>query len=433
MILNFIDLTIDNVKTVDTNELIETLFYSIEKMMKIQFIEVSKHELASKVFIPKYDYIKKEIKYEYEMLNRETVFRMRVPVIDETKRLRYKTPVFATSKPDKIPVRGYFILIEAELKVMPLGLIEVYFRGFKRPRMVKDYKNLELIKEYNRTEYLYFDYQENEFKQLITEEFEDVKRGLKNGKKLDQLLGNEAKDIHIRTYLERKAIKDIALARLNEYGEKLQDVFLEFKDDKYDVKWNDGQIVRSKGVIVTTDVTSNTIFRYLGQYGKTLTETIPDWLKINLLFSNITVMEFNRLLKNKNELAEKLIDIEEDLFQLEGLLNKNNLLRKRQQKKILTIQNIDWKTKKDLYTDEEELVHSIQWKLDNWLEKPKEIRPKEFNKQIPLEGYIFDEETNELYPTFAEMENRRYLKEEYSSQFKDREYIEKVLNSQQQN
>lgn len=424
--LDFKDLTVDNVKTIDKNILTEVLYDSIQKMMEVQFIEVPKHEAASKIFIPAYDDIKKEIKYEYEKMNGKKFFKMSVPVIDETKRKRYTTPIFAANKPDKMPPRGYFILMEAEIKVMPLGLIEVYFKGYKRPRMAKDYKNLEPIKEYMRTEYIYFDYDENEFKQPITKEMEEVKIGLKKGKTLEELLRNKETAEYIEIYLEREQIKDISLARLVEYSERLQDSFLNFNDDKYDVKWEDDQLVRNKGIIARTDVTSNTLKQYLVRYGKFLTEKMPDWLKIHLIFSNITVNEFNRLSKYNTELVETLADIQSELFKLEQLLLKNNTNREQQ----ITFQNIDWKTKKDLYIEEEELVKTIQSILDNTLEKPKEIRPKDFNKQLPLQGFIYDQETEELYPTFAEMENRRYLKEWYGSYLEDRKYIEEVLKSQ---
>lgn len=424
-ILDFKDLDINNVKTIKVNELTNVLFKSLDNMMEVQFIELAKHDLSKEIYIPKYENIKKEIKYEYENLNRKKVYKMVVPIVDETKLTKFITPVFSKSISNVMPVRDYFILLDAEIKIMPLGLIEVYFKGFKRPRMDKDYQNLTVIKEYTRTEYLYFDYEENEFKQLVTEALEDVKKGLQKGKTLDKLLENKEPGAYIKTYIERKDILDGALGRLNEYADGLQDKFLEFIDDKYDVKWENGRIARNFGEVLKTDVTSIGISSYLNRYGKTMLEVIPDWLKINLIFSNITSKEYKRLKEYNLKLSEDTLKITDLLTKISLTIEENNKLRKSQEIQEILFNELDWNKPKGLYIQEEESIKLIIESLEA-LEKPKETRPDKFDKDSALKGYIYDKKTGELCPRLGQMEYRRYLREDFGSKFEDLKYIEMV-------
>lgn len=430
--LDYRELNKENISLIKDINLLDIFFDSIMEMMEIDFVEMPEHELGRDIITPDYDDIRSKIRYEYEEINGRKRYSMKVPVIDETKRERYQKKVFATNKIDIIPEKGFFVKMYANLTIKPLGLVEVYFWGGKLQRMDKDYKNLPPIKEFDRIEYLFYDYENKEYKQLDTEEMERVKLGLKRGKELDELLNAEDKTSElIRIYLEREEILDLGLKKLNGLAEDLQEMYItEFKDDAYDVRWESNSdpgnysdysmkrdSVGKPNHISLSDITTEDIEFYLMRYAKNLFGPIRQWLKIKIVFSTITKQEYKKLIEHITEFSALVLEIKERLSALTNSIKGTEI-------------EIDWEKPQRLNIDQEENVKWVIKFLDK-LTTTNIPRPVIFNKQLPLQGYIgVDVEKGEVYPNLAELENRRYLKEEFSSIFEDEKYKEQVLKSQ---
>jgi len=221
--MTYSDLSKESILQIKPKQLLEIFFNSVMDMLEIEFVENPVHNLGRNITKPSFDDIRKKIRYTYEKSNGLKIFSMQVPIIDETKREIYRKMVFSPNKFDVIPEKGFYVKTFASLTVKPLGLVKVYFWGGKLQRMDKDHRNLSSIKEYDRTEYLLFDYKQKEYEHLDTEEMERVKAGLKRDKELDQLLNAEDKPHKlIRIYLDKEELLELGFNRLNTLAEELQ-------------------------------------------------------------------------------------------------------------------------------------------------------------------------------------------------------------------
>ncbi|NGY85311.1 hypothetical protein F6Y05_02745 [Bacillus megaterium] len=64
--MDFKDLTLDNIGSVEDDELLEMMYKSFREVKPVKFIKEEMHDLSKRIVMPRFAHIKKRIKYGNE-------------------------------------------------------------------------------------------------------------------------------------------------------------------------------------------------------------------------------------------------------------------------------------------------------------------------------------------------------------------------------
>ncbi|MFB5194278.1 hypothetical protein ACE198_05045 [Neobacillus sp. KR4-4] len=441
--MDFQELSLGNIYDVKNNQdLIEMLYCSISEMMEFILTKVENHELAQNILTPQFSDINNDITFGHkELIDTDTpgelkkVYEILVPIYDEQKREHYK------KKPFRLPETGKFVQSNAKLIIKPLGLVEVQFWGAQLSRMEKDTRYLAPFNTYKCSDYWYYDYEKQQYKMVPEDKVEKAKFDLRKGKKLSEL---EFEDTKVKIFMEREAILEVALKRIKGYAEEYHDLFDIFQLDRFNAKWhykietiqekavmkNSKIILDPTGNIITIDPTITDIRNYQNRYLEFIRTHLSKWLKIKLIFSTISVREYNAIVNDsgkihKNNLKEidrlslKMLQLESDLKKLENALIAQNL------DTSITWSNIPNNLDSDIGIIKNRCVKCLEEVV-----KFTEARSESgLETSDPQKGYIkINSKRSEVFPNIAEIERRRSLTNHFFSVENEQAYIKNLLS-----
>ncbi|WP_456364499.1 hypothetical protein [Priestia aryabhattai] len=402
--MDFKDLTLDNIGSVEDDELLEMMYKSFTEVKPVKFIKEEMHDLSKRIVMPRFAHIKKQIKYG----NEEDFFFIQVPVVDEEERSHFKINVFSKEDfYDRMPKDG-FIKMTSRIDIKPFGVLDVYFEGAVAARKPYEFKHLNYIRAYEHIESFYYDFDSEQYIGVDDQQMAEARRALFRDPNFDFKDSPE----RVQEYFRREQLTEEIRNRLKEQKELCEEEFSEIKDARYNVLVVDG--------ITTTQENITAALSYLLNYKDFLSDTIPKWLKLKLIFSEITLTEYDKLIQEINNLKEAITlgtDILERMAGLiQGKTGENPML-------------FNW-TGLDGGSEEELLKQEFvkQGGPKDQLERFLTPRPIKFASYDPLLGFIgYDVQAKEVYPNIAESERRIYRTEEHSSIIVEEEYLLRVI------
>jgi len=402
--LNFKDLTLDNIDSVADDELLEMIYQSFTKVKPVKFIKEEMHDLSKRIARPKFDYIKKLIKYG----NEEDFFFIQVPIVDEEERSHFKVNVFSKEGfHDRIPKDG-FMKMTSRIEIKALGVIDVYFEGSVATRKPHEFKHLNYNRSYEHIESFYYDFDSKQYIGVDDEQMAEARRALFRDPNFDFKDSPE----RVQEYFRRERLTEAIKNRLKEQKELCEDEFFIVKDTRYNVLVDNG--------ITTTQENIKAAASYVFNYKGFLDNTVPKWLKLKLIFSEITLIEYDKLIQEVSNLKQVIALGTGILERMAALI---------QHKIGGDPMLFNW-TGLDGGSEEEGLKQEFvkQNGPKDQLERFLTPRPIKFDKYDPLLGFIgYDLETKEVYANIAETERRLYKTEEHSSFVAEEEYHSRII------
>jgi hypothetical protein len=402
--LDFKDLTLDNIDSVTDDELLEIIYQSFTEVKPVKYIKVENHDLSKHIAKPKFDYIKREIKY----WNEEDHFFIQVPIVDEEERSHFKVNVFSKEGfHDRMPKDG-FMKMTSRIEVKALGVIDVYFEGSVATRKPHEFKHLNYNRSYEHIESFYFDFESKEYIGVDDAQMEEARRALFRDPNFDFKDSPE----RVQEYFRRERLTEEIKNRLKEQKELYEDVFCKIKDTRYNVLNENG--------VITTQENIKAAATYVFKYKDFLNDIVPKWLKLKLIFSEITLVEYDKLIQEISNLKQ-VIEMGTEILQHMSALIENKIEG--------SPMNFNW-TNLDGGSEEELLKQEFvkQNGPKDQLERFLTPRPAKFDRYDPLLGFIgYDLETKEVYANIAETERRLYRTEEHSSFIAEEEYHLRII------
>ncbi|MGF9893525.1 hypothetical protein ABEX78_33430 [Priestia megaterium] len=402
--MDFKDLTLDNIDSVADSELLEMMYQSFMEVKPVKFIKQEMHDLSKRIAKPRFDYIKKEIKYS----NEEDCFFMQVPIVDEEERSHFKVNVFSKEGfYDRMPKDG-FMKMTSRIEIKALGLIDVYFEGSVATRKPHEFKHLNFNRSYEHIESFYYDFDSKQYIGVDDEQMAEARRGLFRDPNFDFKDSPE----RVQEYFRRERLTEAIKNRLKEQKELCEDVFLTVKDTRYNVLIVDG--------ITTTQENITAAYSYVLNYKDFLNDTVPKWLKLKLVFAEITLTEYNKLIQEINNLLQVIALGIETLERMAVLIQSKT----GENPMLFNWNGLDGGSEEELLKQEFVKQNGPKDQLERFLTP----RPAKFDKYDPLLGFIgYDLETKEVYANIAETERRLYRTEEHSSFVAEEEYRLHIL------
>ncbi len=393
--MDYKDLTLENINDVPGDELVDCLFESMEHMKNIDFVKISYNELSKKMEAPNFDLLKSKIKIEDE-----GVWKVSVPFVDEKERDYYKKIIkFGLEKYFLLPDTGGFVKCDAKLIEKPLGLVEIHYWGDFITRMYKNHSFDDPKRIYNKRDYFYYDYEENKYIQVHSENLEKAKYDIQKGRGFQP---KSKEDELINMYINKENLLKVVKGRLKEISEESQfhQKFMNFIYDKYDKNPDEGRLLSPANIL-----------NYLERTGWYLYDHFERWLKIKLLISSIDRKEYTKLIQETQRLNEVKENITYLILQL-----KNHLSGDKYDRENYNLDN------ENMMLEAIEIRKKIKSLLKEFTDfktpkPPGKIPTKGLEKQ----GFIYDENEHKLYPNAAEIERRRlktlehYSDEEYDA------------------
>lgn len=402
--MDFKDLTLDNIDSISDDDLLEMMYQSFIEVKPVHFIKEEKHDLSKKIATPKFNYIKKEIKYR----NEEEFFFIQVPIIDEQERSHFKVNVFSKEGfYDRMPKDG-FMKMTSRVELKAFGVIDLYFEGSIVTRKPNEFKHLNYNRGYEHIESFYYDFEENQYLGVDDEQMKNARRALLKNPDFDFLESPE----RVQEYFRRERITEVIKNRLKESKELCEDKFCEIKDARYNISIVGGKPIAQENIYAAMN--------YLANYYSFLVQVMPKWLKIKLIFSDINLTEYEKLVQEVNNLENLIEEGKDMLYRMSSLIYD----RTKQQPLLFNWDNLDSGTEEGKLKQEFVKRNGPKDQLERFLTP----RPSEFNKHDPLLGFIdYDLERKEVYPNVAESERRNYRTEEHSSYTVEENYCLTIL------
>jgi hypothetical protein len=396
-----------DLQTIQEMEQEELLEETIKTIINLKPINLQLKEMNELVYTmpvkADFEKVKKYIGYQ----NKEDFFEIIAPTFDERKLPEFQVCLFKKDSNDCFPERGFYISGNSKLIVKPLGLIKLEMNGMPISRVGSDFRYARPSydskeKGYRENLYFYFDYATNQFMKVYSDKLEDCKRKM-------ALYPKAVNDYHetVQEYIKREAL----LVKIIELIYPISLPYLQRLK-----KWN-------KGKYGDGGLTIGSITTYLNEYKKFIVNDMVKNLKVKLIYSNITLSEYKKLLEKKVEL-EGLIQTAKDGFEeIKGL---NSLTKKNSDSYALNTNSF--------FEREINITRQIVNEIIPELERFKEVRPTELpkialTKRIILKGYIdYDLFTNEVYPNIMQLQRRTSLTEEKEDFRSEEEYALRVLD-----
>ena len=402
--MNFKDLTLDNINSVTNDELLEMMYQSFMEVKPIKFIKQEMHDLSKHIAKPKFEYIKREIRYG----NEEDFFYIQVPIVDEEERSHFKVNVFSKEGfHDRMPKDG-FMKMTSRIDIKPFGLIDVYFEGSVATRKPYEFKHLNYNRSYEHIESFYFNFDSKEYIGVDDAQMEEARRALFRDPNFDFKDSPE----RVQEYFRRERLTEAIKNRLKEQKELCEDEFFAIKDTRYNVLVVDG--------ITTTQENITAALSYVLNYKDFLSNTVPKWLKLKLIFSEITLTEYDKLIQEINNLKE-VIALGTDILERMAVLIQG---RTGENPMLFNWNGLDGGSEEELLKQEFVKQNGPKDQLERFLTP----RPTKFASYDPLLGFIgYDVQAKEVYPNIAETERRIYRTEEHSSIIAEEEYLLRII------
>ncbi|MED4286318.1 hypothetical protein P4679_30760 [Priestia megaterium] len=402
--MDFKDLTLDNIDSATDDELLEMMYQSFMEVKPVKFIKQEMHDLSKHIAKPRFDYIKKEIAYG----NEDNYFFIKVPIVDEEERSHFKVNVFSKEGfHDRMPKDG-FMKMTSRIDIKPFGVIDVYFEGSVASRKPHEFKHLNYNRSYEHIESFYYDFDSKQYIGVDDEQMAEARRGLFRDPNFDFKDSPE----RVQEYFRRERLTEAIKNRLKEQKELCEDVFLAVKDTRYNVLIADG--------ITTTQENITAAYSYVLNYKDFLNDTVPKWLKLKLVFAEITLTEYNKLIQEINNLLQVIalgINILERMAVLIQSKTGGNPM-------LFNWNGLDGGSEEEILKQEFVKQNGPKDQLERFLTP----RPAKFDKYDPLLGFIgYDLETKEVYANIAETERRLYRTEEHSSFVAEEEYHSRII------
>lgn len=402
--MDFKDLTLDNIDSLTDDDLLEIVYQSFSEVKPVKYIKVENHDLSKSIAKPDFNYIKKEIKY----WNEEDYFFIQVPIVDEEERSHFKVNVFSKEGfHDRMPKDG-FMKMTSRIDIKAFGVIDVYFEGLIASRKPHEFKHLNYSRIYEHIESFYFDFNLKEYIGVDDAQMEEARRALFR----DPNFNFKDSPERVQEYFRRERLTEVIKNRLKEQKELCEDVFYKIKDTRYNVLVSNG--------ITTTQENISSALNYVRNYYKFLENTLPKWLKLKLIFSEISSNEYNKLIQEVNNLKSL---IESSAYMLEQMAT---LIQNRtgQDPMLFNWNGLDSETEEGKLKQ----LFVKQSGPKDQLERFLTPRPAKFDRYDPLLGFIgYDLETKEVYANIAETERRLYRTEEHSSFIAEEEYHLRII------
>jgi hypothetical protein len=397
--LDFKDLTLDSIDSVADDELLEIMYQSFMEIKPVKYIKVENHDLSKRIAKPKFDHIKKEIKY----WNEEDYFFIQVPIVDEEERSHFKVNVFSKEGfHDRMPKDG-FMKMTSRIEIKALGVIDVYFEGSVATRKPHEFKHLNYNRSYEHIESFYYDFGSKQYIGVDDEQMAEARRALFRDPNFDFKDSPE----RVQEYFRREQLTEAIKNRLKEQKELCEDEFFIIKDTRYNVLVDNG--------ITTTQENIKAAASYVFNYKSFLDNTVPKWLKLKLFFSEITIIEYDKLIQEVSNLKQ-VIALGTSILERMASLIQHKI---GDDPMLFNWTGLDGGSEEEVLKQEFVKQNGPKDQLERFLTP----RPIKFDKYDPLLGFIgYDLETKEVYANIAETERRLYRTEEHSSFIAEEEY-----------
>lgn len=295
------------------------------------------------------------------------------PAFDERLLERYNRAIFSKDiDRDILPMRGYFNYLSFELKELLFGIVLHKFRYDHVDLKESDERFFNHDRQWEKKEALMWDFE--------TEEFIDVPYDV------------NTKHKNTQEYKDRLDLINNILSQLEELAATYQDDLIDFIQLK------------------TPTVYVKEFKHYFEHYREFVTKKLPLGLKLNFVYSNITMDEYL------------------------AILNKAQLLKRQAGDVLDLMENLEAEKK---LTDSYDLYEMIRKFVTSFEHFRSPRREANVMKQEAFEwvlGYIgYSYEKMKLYPNIVEVERRRSRKNQASSvdnekfiQTKYLEFLKKV-------
>lgn len=404
VLMNIDFLTVDELYKMhneNESELVDLMYSSLFEIKPIQeenqnLLEISKTDNKAKMFEAEFGVARKYIK----LVNEPDKLILRAPYLDERENPDLHMQMFTNERNDVLPINNYFIYIFTRVIRHPFGLVEIEFIGQHITKNNNDFKHIRFEHKFRESEYLYFDFENNKYAQVDSEEIKRSRRKLQKGEPLDDDLLPATK-----IFLHREQLLKTGKLLLRDTG----NVFLKMLIAIRNKRKNFGSSINER-------------INYLNNYFAFL-DALDLGLKIQLIFANISVREYEYL-KLKAEEFREVIKL------LKTLLTDDLVSLMLNSKKYGFDEN---KVKSDILSLHRDSAE------DNLFSNVITPAFEEFRKfltantgSLDLEGYIgFNLAKWELYPNIAQVEKRRNLSAVSTNLGQERDHINNILKLEQ--
>jgi len=379
IILKIDELTIEQLQEMPGEELVNLMFSTLYEIKSVKEEKVDLLSLADTLYEADFTLIRKHIKYEDE----ESHFKLALPVLDERKLF---------DDPHVLPITNYFIIADYLVRQNPFGLLEVLFLGQHIRKNDNDFKHTRTELIYKEFGYFYFDEENNAYIQVNVGDVNKARSDVLAGRSLEKA------DEAVRKYIHREQLLKAGRGKLKQQGQLFLGKLMEFKKQRA----NFGTSIES-------------ILEYTLKYENFL-EEINEGFKLYLLFGNISVTEYEKLVEEK----ERLLNV---IYTIRSMLDKISTLMITSKKYGLDQNMIFKNTLRLVHESPEDLIYS---KLKG--DQLEDLKNFFVAGDLLKEGYIgYNLEKWELYPNLVQVEKRRNFAKESTNYIKQKEVQDKIL------
>lgn len=395
-----------NLKSIQEMDPEEVLNAAIKTIFDLKPIRLKLKKMNELVYtMPiKAEFSKVKPYIEYQEYN--DMFELIVPIFDERELPEFQVRLFRNDINDCFPERGFYIIGNSHLIVNPLGLIQLEMNSFPIIRVNKDIRYTQTDnnlkgKGYKEDLLFYYDYDSSTFKKVYSDRLAECKYKMKQN---PQIIDTYHKNV--QEYIKRELL-------INIIKERVYPLSLPYLQNLK--KWSTYEYGNG-------GLTIGSITDYLRSYQEFIENDMIKNLKIKLLYANITVREYKKILDKANELKSLI----HTAFKGLDRITKLQLLTNENQRSYLLNRN-------SIFQEEIDITNQLEYHILRELQNFKEVRPTEFpstalNKDKLLKGYIdYDLSTNEVFPNIMQIQRRASLTEEKEDFRSEEEYILNLL------